>query len=206
MPELVTCPSCGCRFQAPRARRGKRTRCPACDTSIHTEVGPLTLGDVDYYPLVPPENALIPPRPPPPLRGRPRLQEALCPGCHRPVGWDVPGCPHCGHLFAEEGESPPVRRDGASHRGELIDRLGSASLIFGMLTLGLGPIGLVVALATGLPALAMARRDLPRMATSLVDPAGLVLTDWGANKAVVGVTFAAVGGVFWGLLLFHLLW
>jgi hypothetical protein len=207
MPDLVTCPSCGCRVQVPQTQLGRRTRCIACDGSFYAEAGPVALGDADHYPLVPSEDELVPPRPPAPQRGRPRHQTPLCPGCHRPVGWEAPACPHCGHLFAEAGyASPDFRKDGESHRGELIDRLGGVSLMFGCLTVGLGPLGLLVALATGLPGLTMASRDLERMNTGLVDPAGRTLTEWGRSKAVVGITLGVVLGLFWGLVLFNWLW
>jgi hypothetical protein len=205
MPELVTCPSCGCRVQIPETRLGLRTRCIACEDTF---VAQAVLQPEDYYPLVPSDNDLVPPRPTPPQRGRPRHQLPLCRGCHRPVAWDAADCGHCGHLFATEGgqEPPEFRRDGESHRGELIDRLGGLSLAFGCLTVGLGPVGLLVALATGLPALWMASRDLKRMTSGLVDPAGHTLTDWGRSKAGVGVTLSVVLGVFWGLLFYNLLW
>jgi hypothetical protein len=204
MPELVTCPSCGCKVQVAEMLLGKRTRCIACGSVFLAGEQPL-----------PPEPTGIPLQPddedlpsgrlpgmdvPGPQHGLPRHHLPLCPRCHRPVGWEASACPHCGHLF--EPEDPrnlppwPRRRDGEPHRGKMIDTLGSVSLMCGTVGMCLLFIGPAVALATGIPAIVMAYHDLERMQKGLTDPDGRRETELGRNKAIVGVVIAVLVAIF----------
>jgi hypothetical protein len=193
--------------QVSDAQLGCRTRCIACGTSFLAQAGqasvpsPLAEG---RYPLQPLDEELSPPKPPTPERGLPRHRIPLCPGCHRPVGWQALACPYCGHLFdpldAERQMEGKARKDGEAHRGGLIDTLGSVSLAVGAMSFCLVGLGPAVALGTGVPAVAMANRDLDRMRTGMVDPAGRLATEHGRNKAVVGVVLALLTGLFWLLV------
>ena len=69
--------------------------------------------------------------------------------------------------------------------------------VCGPFTLGLG---LVAALATGIPALVMAKHDLEQMNANLLNPEGRRATEMGRNKALVGVVLAVLFGV--GVVLF----
>lgn len=207
MPELVACPSCGCRVQVSETQLGRRTRCIACQHAfVAGDQPPARAPLIDTYPVHPaPEEAPAPIPPAVPSRGPGRHRLPLCPGCHRPVGWDAPTCPFCGHLFDPlDGLAPAEvaahgRRDGDDHRGRLIDTLGTISLVAGTLTLCTGPLGFLAALGTGIPAWVMADRDLPRMVTGMVDPQGRTTTEYGRNKAIVGVILASLFGAFFAL-------
>ena len=205
MPELVACPSCGCKVQAAELLLGKRVRCIACSRVFLAGEEPPPV-EAPGYPLQPDDEDASP-VPPSQARGLARLRLPLCPRCHRPVGWEVPNCPHCGHLFEEDSTLPapwPGRRDGEAHRGNLINTLGSVSLMAGTLGLCLPPLGHLIALGTGIPALVMARRDLERMRQGVLDPEGRLLTELGRNKSIVGVVLAVLCAVFCVLLIVHL--
>jgi hypothetical protein len=125
----------------------------------------------------------------------------LCPLCHRPVSWEALVCPYCGHLFDPEDahqrdERFPFRRDASAHRGKLIETLGTITLFGGALTFCTGGIGMVLALCTGVAALLMARHDLAQMKTGIVDPQGKSLTEYGQNKAIIGLVLALLFGLF----------
>lgn len=210
MPELVACPSCGCRVQVSELHLGKRTRCIACGSTFVAEPGPApSLPEApDSYPLHPQdkeqhkeESRSLK------QRGLPRHRLPLCPGCHRPVGWEVLACPYCGHLFDPLDVKRPLtdarRRDGEMHRGGTIDTLGTVSLLGGVLALCTGPLGVLVALGTGIPAWVMASGDLPQMQSGVVDPEGRIPTEYGRNKAVVGIVLGMLFGLFWLLLLLN---
>jgi hypothetical protein len=189
--------------QVSEAQLGRRTRCIACSSVFVAEPS---------APAVPaPSQAPSPldtegEETPAPLRqrGMPRHRLPLCPGCSRPVSWDVLACPHCGHLFdPQDGPATPggrTRRDSDGHRGGLIDSLGTLSLLAGVLALCTGPIGLSVALLTGIPAWVMASHDLPRMASGVVDPQGRRTTEYGRRKAVAGVALGVLFGLFFLLV------
>ncbi len=46
---------------------------------------------------------------------------------------------------------------------------------------------MLLALGTGIPALVMARNDLAQMRTGAVDERGRYQTEWGRNKAIIGI-------------------
>src|ERR1700722_13571222 len=131
MPELVACPSCGCKIQLAEMFLGQRTRCIACSNLFVATpgLGAPPLSETDGYPL---EASAPPKRVGPPAMetvGPSRYRLPLCPGCHRAVGWEAPGCPHCGMLLdpvdVDRRGEWARRRDAQPHRGKLIDTLGS---------------------------------------------------------------------------------
>jgi hypothetical protein len=206
MPELVTCPSCGCKVQAGETILGRRTRCIACGQVFRAgEQAERPPAEPISYPLAPGDEDDVPAAPPPQLRGPARYRMPLCPRCHRPAGWQEPLCPYCGHLFAPEvaDEQPPWarRRDGEQHRGTLIDNLGTLSLLGGTVGACLPGVGALLALATGIPALVMAGNDLKQMQQGVMDPDGHAATERGRNKAVVGVVLAVLFAVFFVLFI-----
>jgi hypothetical protein len=182
---------------------GRRTRCIACGRVFMAGETPPPAEPPGYPVRLDDEE--VPTAPPPLSRGLPRHQLPLCPRCHRPVGWEVSMCPHCGHLFADEspGQAPPwthpwsLRRDGERHRGKLIDTLGAVSLLCGFFAWCLPFVGSAVALATGIPALVMASADLDRMREGLIDPEGRPSTEMGRDKARGGVVLAILAGTFY---------
>jgi hypothetical protein len=197
MPELVACPSCGCRVQVTEMLLGQRTRCIACSAVFvaspePSPPAPVTIG-------LAPTPAVSAGRPVGEAKGLAHYRQPLCPQCHRPVSWEAPNCPHCGHLFDMRdavGRGDWIsRRDSARHRGNLIDTLGTLSMIGGILGPCTGPIGVSVALATGIPALVMAGHDLEQMRVGAVDVRGRSTTEWGRNKAIVGIMLGVLVGL-----------
>ena len=216
MPELVACPSCGCKVQAAEMFLGQRMRCIACSgVFVATpDLAPPPSGEPSEaaggYPLRPEPTPS--PRPPAPseTRGPARHRLPLCPRCHRPVTWQALGCPHCGHLLdPQDGDGRGQwarRRDAQPHRGRTIDSLGSFSLFGAVLSLCTGPLGVIVALATGIPALVMACNDLEQMRAGAVDSFGQSVTEFGRNKAILGVVLALLFGVFFFMVFVGLPW
>lgn len=208
MPELVACPSCGCKTQVADVLLGSSTRCIACGRTFVANVFTEPPRLMSEYPVQSTEeDDAPPPRPNNWYPGRAKHQKPLCPRCHLPVEWEAEYCPHCSHAFdPNDREAPPpweTRRDGEKHRGQLIDTLGTIALVCGVLgscTLGLG---VLAALGTGVPALVMAKHDLERMNANQLDPEGRRMTELGRNKAVVGVVLAVLFGVGFVLFLVH---
>jgi hypothetical protein len=91
------------------------------------------------------------------------------------------------------------RRDARPHRGGLVDLLGTISMLAGIMALCTGPVGITISLATGIPALVMARNDLEQMRLGTVDSQGIGKTDMGRLKARVGLLCAMLFGLFFFL-------
>jgi hypothetical protein len=206
MPELVTCPSCGCKVQVADCLLGQRTRCIACNHVFvaGTEVPPPEAAAPATYPLWP-QGEDEPPMPGSPrlrVKGLTRHDWPLCPRCHRPAPWEALVCPHCSHLFEPESShnNPWDRRDAEPHRGKLIDVLGSIALLAGTFGVCVGGLGSLVALSTGIPALVMAKHDLDLMSRGEMDLAGRRDTVMGRSKALAGVVFAVVLGILFVLV------
>jgi hypothetical protein len=124
------------------------------------------------------------------------------------VGWEVLQCPFCEHLFdpldSVQRQGFEGRRDAQPHRGGIIDTLGTISMLAGTLSLCTGPVGMVVSLATGIPALVMARNDLEQMRRGNVDAQGRSRTDLGRVKAIVGIILTTLFGLFFFLVILEL--
>jgi hypothetical protein len=201
MPQLVACPSCGCKVQAGESLLGRRTRCIACGNVFVASDAPAVPfpDEPQTYPLLPDEQAdAPPPRQDDRQRGPARHRLPLCPRCHRPVEWNAPACPHCSHLLdTDDRTAPPAwqrRRDGEDHRGPLIDSLGTICLMCAVMGLCTGGLGVLMALCTGIPALVMASGDLARMRSGELDAEGAPATEMGRNKAIAGLVLAVVFG------------
>jgi hypothetical protein len=126
------------------------------------------------------------------------------------VSWDVLQCPHCEHLFdpadSFRRDGWEGRRDAQPHRGGIIDVLGTISMLAGTLALCTGPLGITFSLATGIPAILMARKDLERMRQGTVDPQGRGKSDMGRVKALIGIFLSVLLGLFFFLFfleMFH---
>jgi hypothetical protein len=190
---------------------GQRTRCIACAKVFvaSPDLAPPATPHQEEPPANIPVKPLAEPSPPPRLHppmlpaeiaGRSRHRQPLCPCCHRPVSWEALDCPHCGHLFdpldAHARGEWLRRRDSDTHRGQLIDNLGTFSMFGGALALCTGPLGILLALTLGIPTLIMAGNDLEKMRAGAVDPEGRSLTEFGRNKAIVGIVLAMLFGLF----------
>jgi hypothetical protein len=195
--------------QAAETSLGRRVRCIACSGVFIASEG---LDSRAKQPSEEPAGYPLRAEPAPPQAPAPREHGLarhhlpLCPRCHRPVGWEAADCPHCGHLLDPRDalfkEEQLVRRDAEPHRGQTIDTLGTLALLGGAVSLcGVtAPLGLLAALGLGIPALVMARRDLEQMRTGGVDPGGQPLSEFGRNKALVGIILGMMFGLFWFLV------
>jgi hypothetical protein len=113
------------------------------------------------------------------------------------------------------GEVPPwerpgaVRRDCEPHHGDLLFTLGSTAFLAALLScmfglVGLGLLCFPVALPLGLVVWAVARHDLARMHSGMMDPRGDEKTEDARRLGLAAVWFGLVGaamGLFWGLLM-----
>lgn len=90
MPIVVTCPSCGSRFQAPESLAGKRGKCPKCGTVL----------DIP--------GAAAPPRVAPASDTALTAGERLhpCPDCGQMISRRAAQCPHCGCPVTEPAVAP----------------------------------------------------------------------------------------------------
>lgn len=185
MPELVVCPSCGCKVQLAELFLGQYTRCFACSHRFVATLDRTPSENSSVAPTVPFQNEAVS-----------RVPMPLCPGCHRPVSWEVLSCPLCGLLLDPQDVNGsgewPRRRDAVPHRGPLIDTLGSCSLLAGVLSVCIAPLSFPVALATGIPTLVMAHHDLKQMRIGAVDSGGRHTSEVGQIKAIAGVSLAIV--------------
>ena len=88
--------------------------------------------------------------------------------------WELPGC---------------FRRDGEPHRGVLLQRMGTASVLVSAAALTPCLFGLPVAfgLPLSLATWILARSDLSKMQKGLMDPAGKSLTSYARYLALAGL-------------------
>jgi hypothetical protein len=193
MPELVACPTCGCKVQMPEGILGRRVRCFGCGNSFVAAPSPPA-----------PERKPPPPKPVPPRRAADEDEEEavplpFCPSCGRPVRWKARRCSHCGEEFEDESaygrparrrEPPPPQFDGLPHRGELITNLGNISLVVGCLSMCLFGLGAVVSVPLGVAAWVLAQNDLAQMRAGRMDPAGKTLTENGRGAAITGIALS----------------
>jgi hypothetical protein len=207
MPELVRCPACGVRTATAEVLLGRRVRCPSCGEAFVAGAEP---------PSIPP----LPPRPeplrsrtpalPPPVPARRRDAESahvpLCPGCHRPVGWVVSRCPHCGEEFEEASPHADIpdlyRRDADPHRGPLWTTLANFSLLLTGLSPCLFGLPILVSLPLSLVTLLMAQQDLGDIAAGRMDTTGYAAVAAARNIAAVAlflsILMALVAGfIYW---------
>jgi hypothetical protein len=99
--------------------------------------------------------------------------------------WERPGC---------------FRLDCEPHRGNLLQLLGAACLITGVLSFFpvgfLAPVGILLSLTTW----GMIRRDLAKMRRGLMDPYGRGLTRGAWKLVSVGLLLSALAAAGWGSL------
>jgi hypothetical protein len=198
MPELVTCPACGCKVQLAENFLGRPVRCFGC---THTFVA------APEPPAQPLPGLPVPVRdePPPPREEPPGRRElVLCPVCKRPVGWDSSFCPYCGLELEPEEVCDRAdrlgRRDAEPHRGALLVTLGNVSMIAGGLSLCLAGLGALVSVPTGLAAWVLAQRDLGRMRAGLMDPRGRGQTEVGRIGGIVGLVLGLLFAAFYAFV------
>jgi len=113
-----------------------------------------------------------------------------CPFCGEPIAADSTRCPSCQETIEGDEDDRPWetqapftgRRDSEPHRGTLI-------LILGILSLVVFPVGLPL----GITALLMGRRDLKKIRSNAMDPAGegTTLAGW-----ICGIIGTGVGSLF----------
>lgn len=212
------CPKCG--EALPESPTGL-VDCPRCQ---HQVLSPL-LPDMDLGEAGPLMRVQDLPPPPPPLMpvllsterspGRPpssakgREQDwSRCPRCNARVRRSDEHCFLCGvSLHEPEDDEPedsrsaePARRDYEPHRGQLIGTLAKISLIAGGLSftglifLPLAAIS-VLAAASGIGTVVMARDDLELMDRRVMDPAGREATLAGQSNGTVGIVLGIAGAL-----------
>jgi hypothetical protein len=127
------------------------------------------------------------------------------------VAWEVARCPTCGEEFEPEvpGLHHPfrsawqIRRDSEPHRGALIANLGNASLAVGGLSLCFMGVGAVLSVPLGIVAVVLARRDLARMRSGLMDPGGRRQTEIGLNGGIAGIVLGLIFAAFYVAVYLH---
>ena len=128
------------------------------------------------------------------------IEEEKCPQCGRfasPKGKAGGVCSVCGGMNLSTDLSEKLRRDAVPHRGTLIDGLGTASLLFGILSMGLIILGSLIAIGTGWIAIYLASQDLPKLSIGEMDPAGKPGTIRGRSKGLVGLVLGLLFGGYW---------
>ncbi len=206
MPELVTCPACGCGVQVADALLGRRVHCIGCR---HAFIA------LARRPAPPPARSEAPPAPRPAVGPRLELDDPLeaergpfCPGCGRRITWGDLSCPYCGEELEPEDEGARwrrrqaelVRRDYEPHRGNLIVSLGNVSMILGGLSLCMLGFGATVSVPLGVLAWVMANRDLELMRQGRMDPRGKAQTETGRTGAIAGIILGMIFAAFYGFV------
>ena len=214
MPTIVDCPSCNRKLRVPDDLLGRNVKCPTCSTTFQASVSPSSV-------MTPPAPPAPPAKPqavaePPAFSDGPPLAQKRCPYCGENVVADAERCQHCGELL--EGEDRPwerhggaVRRDSEPHRGGMI-------LTFGIVSVCLGPIGMVppccyinilfsgIGLGLGIAAIIMGKNDLAKMRQGVMDPQGQGTTQAGWICGIVGTVLNALAMVAWiGLVIFFVI-
>ncbi len=201
MPELVTCPACGCSVQVADALLGRRVRCFGCHypfVATPARPGPPSWRSVPAVPRSPLE-------PPADDEAGDRRRGPYCPGCGRRITWEDPCCPHCGEELEPEDDLPSgrrraadeIRRDCEPHRGPLLVGLGNFSMIVGGLTLCTFGIGALVSVPVGVLVWLMANRDLEHMRDGRMDPRGKAQTETGRSGAIAGLLLGLIFAAFY---------
>src|ERR1700680_78724 len=117
MPEIVTCPVCGCKVQMPEGMLGRRVRCFGCDERFLATPDSEAPPRLDAPARPRPVSMPATPRPtyPPAADDEAGRGGPYCPGCGQGVPWRAHYCPHCGEEF-DDGER---ERDRTSTRHRL---------------------------------------------------------------------------------------
>lgn len=206
MPVIVDCPSCNRKLRVPDDLLGRNVKCPTCGTTFQANAASeptLPTPTPTFEPAKPPAPPPLPEPPPSPLGLSSRQRCAYC-------GEDMPGdaerCPHCGESPGDERpwEQPhrAIRRDCEPHRGGLV-------LTFGIISVCLGPIGMVppccyinilfsgIGLGLGIAAIVMGKNDLAKMRQGVMDPQGQGTTQAGWICGIVGTVLNALAMIAW---------
>ena len=91
-----------------------------------------------------------------------------------------------------------IRLDAEPHRAALVERLGLASLLLGVLSFLGGAAG-IPGLPLGITALVMAHRDLAKIRAGTMDRRGEARTRRGGDAGLVGLLLSLLGAVGWAV-------
>jgi hypothetical protein len=214
MPEIVTCPVCGCKVQMPEGMLGRRVRCFGCDNrfvAAAESASPPGLEPLSRPSRVPPTPTSADPSLPRPLppagNDEPGDRRPFCPGCGRSVPWKARCCPHCGEEY-DEGDAtrdrrlqPRFRRDALPHRGALLSTLGNVSLAAGALSLCFG-VAAVIGIPLGAAVWIMAQSDLNQMRAGSMDALGRQPTEAARVSAITGLILSLLFAAGYGAMFF----
>ncbi|MBL8792266.1 MAG: hypothetical protein JNM56_00020 [Planctomycetia bacterium] len=211
MPAIVDCPSCHRKLRVPDDLLGRNVKGPTCSTTFQANAAAEPTVSTPA-PTTPAPTTPAPPPPPPPLPAPPgpslgSSSHQRCAYCGEDMPGDAERCPHCGEM---QGEDRPweqqqyrgVRRDCEPHRGGLV-------LTFGIISVCLGPLGMVppccyinilfsgIGLGLGIAAIIMGKNDLAKMRQGVMDPQGQGTTQAGWICGIVGTVLNALAMIAW---------
>jgi hypothetical protein len=165
MPEIISCPSCRRKLQAPEALQGQDVQCPTCGTTFTADFGE---PPVPPPPVVPPAPSAGEPWRPPPRRDRPTDDYGL------------------DRAPDDAGGRRGYRERGAlAHRGSLILTLGILGLV--------GLVICVPALILGPMAWAMGNNDLALIRAGRMEREGEGATSAGQTCGMIATILGIIG-------------
>jgi hypothetical protein len=166
MPEIISCPSCRRRLQAPESVLGQDVQCPTCGTTFVATFG-------------------APPAPPPSAKGPEPERERGDDGAGQPRGryQDDYGLDDD---YAGRGDRRPRPRPGwQPHRGPAILTIGILALV--------GLVICVPAVILGPIAWAMGNNDLAAIRSHRMDPEGAGATSAGHTCGIIATILGLIG-------------
>jgi hypothetical protein len=192
---LVQCPSCSRKLRVADDLVGQPLRCPSCDTTFDAPSAVQT--------------APSPATRKPPKSESKRAERAPCPACGASIPAALMRCPEC-HAELEPADTDQVpweeegnvRRDSEPHRSGLILTLSIISICIFPLAFMCSIFGIVfhvIGAGLGIVSWTMGARDLKKMRSGSMDPAGQSGTQGGMICGIIGTILCGLGAL--GLLL-----
>ena len=201
MAQVIDCPSCHRTLRVPDDLQGSQVKCPSCGVTFAAEH---EKSEADQGRAEEPGPAT-----------QPREATQRCPYCAESIPAQATSCPHCRELVQidkDAGEERPwerpgmpIRRDCEPHRAGLILALGIISIVVGALGPCLSGLTTLIALPLGITTWVLASRDLRKMRTREMDPAGMSQTNSGRICAIVGTSLGCLCFTGYGLMFSYML-
>jgi hypothetical protein len=203
---LVCCPSCSRKLRVADELAGQPLRCPSCDATFDAPASAAESA---------PSPVQTEPSPAPrksPTSASKRGESEPCPSCGASIPAALMRCPEC-HAELEPADTDTVpweeegnvRRDSEPHRSGLILTLSIISICIFPLAFFCSIFGIIfhiIGAGLGIASWTMGARDLKKMRSGSMDPAGQSSTQSGMVCGIVGTILSLLGVVILTFVIF----